>query len=65
MVFMRRGQGALEYLLLIGGAVIVSAVVIVLLLNTSTTSKGQAQTSADLAIEQSDAKGFVPCCITQ
>lgn len=39
----RKGQGALEYLLLIGGAVVVAAVVVVLILNlgaTSTSSTG-------------------------
>jgi len=37
-----RGQGALEYLLLIGGAVLIAAVVISLLVSMATTGKNTA-----------------------
>ncbi|HZX19476.1 MAG TPA: class III signal peptide-containing protein [archaeon] len=40
----KQGQGALEYLLLIGGAVLVAVIVITLLLQI--TSQGQADTTA-------------------
>jgi len=40
----RKGQGALEYLLLIGGAVLVAVIVITLLLQI--TSQGEADTTA-------------------
>ncbi|MEM4390333.1 MAG: class III signal peptide-containing protein [Candidatus Diapherotrites archaeon] len=38
-----KGQGALEYLLLIGGAVVVAAVVIVLLLGSGSTSANDTE----------------------
>ncbi|HLC79956.1 MAG TPA: class III signal peptide-containing protein [archaeon] len=44
----RKGQGALEYLLLIGGAIVVAVIVVTLLLNVG--SSGQTQTS-DTAIK--------------
>ena len=50
-----KGQGALEYLLLIGGAVLVAAIVIVLLLNinatgtTSTTNTAMSAAAVNLA----------------
>ncbi|MBI4210455.1 MAG: class III signal peptide-containing protein [Candidatus Diapherotrites archaeon] len=40
---MNKGQGALEYLLLIGGAVVIGSIVIVLLLSTSQASSGQTK----------------------
>ena len=39
----QKGQGALEYLLLIGGAVLVAAIVIVLLLNLGTSNTGTSE----------------------
>ena len=43
----KKGQGALEYLLLIGGAVLVAVIVIVLLLGvTNTGKKSTAETTA-------------------
>ena len=41
----QKGQGALEYLLLIGGAVVVAAIVVVLLLGLGSTN----QNNADIA----------------
>ena len=43
------GQGALEYLLLIGAAVLIAAVVIVLLTNIGSQAKDTANTSATTA----------------
>lgn len=40
-----RGQGALEYLLLIGGAVLVAAVVLALLLGFAQTGQNTANTA--------------------
>ncbi|MBI4053598.1 MAG: class III signal peptide-containing protein [Candidatus Diapherotrites archaeon] len=45
------GQGALEYLLLIGAAVLIAAVVIVLLTNIGQSGKTTAETSANTATE--------------
>lgn len=42
-----RGQGALEYLLLIGGAVVVAAIVVVLLLGMTEGSQDVAQHTFD------------------
>jgi len=42
MILDKKGQGALEYLLLIGGAVLVAVIVITLLL--SITEQGETQT---------------------
>lgn len=42
-----KGQGALEYLLLIGGAIVVAVIVIVLLLGTG--QSGSAQTNLSVA----------------
>ena len=44
-----RGQGALEYLLLLGGAVLIAAVVISLLFSLGTTGTNITQGAADNA----------------
>jgi len=48
-MFSKKGQGSLEYLLLIGGAVLVAAIVIALVVTSSTTARGPAQDNAILA----------------
>ena len=45
-----KGQGALEYLLLLGGAVLIAAVVISLLFNIGTAANAEANTGAESAI---------------
>ncbi len=54
-----KGQGALEYLLLIGGAVLVAAIVIVLLLGINQSSGGttSATSAATLCTQKLGAKG--------
>ena len=42
----RKGQGALEYLLLIGGAVLIAVIVITLLLGLGGTSQGDTELTA-------------------
>ena len=58
-----KGQGALEYLLLIGGAVLVAAIVIVLLLNlgTSNTGTSEAQFIATSAAQIATQQGTNSC----
>ena len=58
----KKGQGALEYLLLIGGAVLVAVIVITLLLQI--TSQGEADTIATAnaaALLQCDARLNAVC----
>lgn len=45
----KKGQGALEYLLLIGGAVLIAVIVIALLVGMGSQSRGSAQQQADAA----------------
>lgn len=45
-----KGQGALEYLLLIGGAVLVAVIVVSLILSTATTTT--TSTQAQLTLQQ-------------
>ncbi|MEK6971005.1 MAG: class III signal peptide-containing protein [archaeon] len=40
-----RGQGALEYLLLIGGAVLIATIVLLIIIGSSTTTKGIINTN--------------------
>jgi len=47
----RKGQGALEYLLLIGGALIVVAVVLTVLPNLASGGKDAAATSGQQAVD--------------
>ncbi|PIN85021.1 MAG: hypothetical protein COV47_04435 [Candidatus Diapherotrites archaeon CG11_big_fil_rev_8_21_14_0_20_37_9] len=46
----RKGQGALEYLLLIGGAVLIAVIVISLLLNISSTSTDETGITSAAAL---------------
>ncbi len=46
----KKGQGALEYLLLIGGAVLVAVIVITLLLGITNTGTGQTSNTAAAAL---------------
>ena len=46
----QKGQGALEYLLLIGGAVLVAAIVIVLLLGINQSSGATTNTTVGAAL---------------
>ena len=48
----RKGQGALEYLLLIGGAVLVAVIVITLLLNISGDTRTDTEATVDAAAIQ-------------
>lgn len=52
-MFSRKGQGSLEYLLLIGGAVLVAAIVIALVV----TSTGSTGTATDLKTAASQCYG--------
>jgi len=53
----RKGQGALEYLLLIGGAVLVAVIVITLLLQITSTGEASTTATADAAaFQQCDAR---------
>ncbi|MDO8647575.1 MAG: class III signal peptide-containing protein [Candidatus Diapherotrites archaeon] len=52
-MFSRKGQGSLEYLLLIGGAVLVAAIVIALVV----TSTGSTGTATDLKTAASQCFG--------
>lgn len=45
----KKGQGALEYLLLIGGAVLVAVIVITLLLQITTQGEADTTATADAA----------------
>ena len=45
----KKGQGALEYLLLIGGAVLVAVIVITLLLNITETAGESTETTVETA----------------
>ena len=45
----KKGQGALEYLLLIGGAVLVAVIVITLLLQITSTGQTDTQNTADIS----------------
>lgn len=47
---MTKGQGALEYLLLIGGAVVVAAIVVVLLINLTQSGNSSTENRAISAI---------------
>lgn len=38
----KKGQGAVEYLLIIGGAILIAAVVIAIIANTGSKGKGNA-----------------------
>ena len=49
-----KGQGALEYLLLIGGAVLIAVIVIALLVGMGGQSRDSAQEQADRAQQASD-----------
>jgi hypothetical protein len=49
-----RGQGALEYLLLIGGAVLIAVIVIALLVGMGGQSRDTAQDQADKAAQAAD-----------
>lgn len=49
-----RGQGALEYLLLIGGAVLIAVIVIALLVGMGGQSRDTAQEQADKAAQATD-----------
>jgi len=42
-MFSRKGQGSLEYLLLIGGAVLVAAIVIALVISSGTSGGGETK----------------------
>lgn len=62
----KKGQGALEYLLLIGGAVLVAVIVITLLLQI--TSQGEADTTATTdaaALLQCNARNAALCGVPQ
>ncbi|MCH7902924.1 class III signal peptide-containing protein, partial [archaeon] len=53
----KKGQGALEYLLLIGGAVLVAVIVITLLLQITSQGETDTRATADAAaILQCDAR---------
>ena len=43
-----KGQGALEYLLLIGGAVLVATIVLLIIINTSTSTNNIISDNLDL-----------------
>jgi len=72
----KKGQGALEYLLIIGGAVLVAAIVISLMLSTATPTKCATQDSllnalcaqfgsqASCAAGDPDGAGSASCAAT-
>ncbi len=59
----KKGQGALEYLLLIGGAVLVAVIVIVLLLSIMSTGEKETAetTAAGLCSTKAAAQGITNC----
>ena len=58
----KKGQGALEYLLLIGGAVLVAVIVITLLLQiTSQGEEGTEATASASAINNCNARNAALC----
>ena len=62
----KKGQGALEYLLLIGGAVLVAVIVITLLLGITNTGAGQTgNTTAASLCTQSTAIDSGQVCATK
>ncbi len=54
----KKGQGALEYLLLIGGAIVVAVVVVTLLLNLGSTGGGTSSGAAAGSICSQKAVAF-------
>jgi hypothetical protein len=62
MIFKKKGQGALEYLLLIGGAVLIAVIVIALLVGMGGQSRDTAQnqaTQAQQALEQPQSASII------
>ncbi len=59
-----KGQGALEYLLILGGAILVAVVVIVIISSTRTTTSDAAQDSTEAYTTMID-QTIVPPIITQ
>ncbi|HIH09435.1 MAG TPA: class III signal peptide-containing protein [Candidatus Diapherotrites archaeon] len=53
-----KGQGALEYLLLIGGAVIVAGIVVALILGVGGTSSSQSSQGANISLDKIYAEGY-------
>ena len=62
MKFNKKGQGALEYLLLIGGAVLIAVIVIALLVGMGSQNASSAKERNDEAIEAIDTP--IPSTIT-
>lgn len=54
MKFNKKGQGALEYLLLIGGAVLIAVIVIALLVGMGSQSRDSAREQANKAQQNTD-----------
>ena len=52
MKFNKKGQGALEYLLLIGGAVLIAVIVIALLVGMGSSSRSNTEATADKLTSQ-------------
>ncbi len=58
----KKGQGALEYLLLIGGAVLIAVIVIAVITGLANTSGNTVNTSATCAIKTCDqCKNYTGC----
>ncbi|HRS42283.1 MAG TPA: class III signal peptide-containing protein [Candidatus Diapherotrites archaeon] len=60
MKFNKKGQGALEYLLLIGGAVLIAVIVIALLVGMGSSSKQGAQDNATKTTEMISGTAIAP-----
>jgi uncharacterized protein (UPF0333 family) len=61
MKFNKKGQGALEYLLLIGGAVLIAVIVIALLVGMGSSSRANTEKNAN---DLTGAEAVVPSYIT-
>lgn len=61
MKFNKKGQGALEYLLLIGGAVLIAVIVIALLVGMGSSSRANTEKNAN---DLTGAEAVVPAYIT-
>lgn len=61
MKFNKKGQGALEYLLLIGGAVLIAVIVIALLVGMGSSSRSNTEKNAN---DLTGAEAVVPAYIT-
>ena len=66
MIKKLKGQGAIEYLLILGAVLVIAAIVVMLVLNFSSKGPEQLQTSCDQAIDQAAAlKAAKGCSATK